>query len=62
MNSSYSQKLAAFWHNSLKKATNNRLRPKELSLPLARIKRLMKVEEDVRMVASEVPVLFSLVA
>lgn len=62
MNSSYSQKLAAFWHNSLNKAVNNKLKIKELNLPLARIKRLMKVEEDVRMVASEVPVLFSLVA
>jgi histone H3/H4 len=29
------------------------------SLPLARIKRLMKVEEEIKMVASEVPILFS---
>lgn len=62
MNSSYSQKLAMFWHNAMNKASGNKLRVKDLSLPLARIKRLMKVEEDVRMVASEVPVLFSLVA
>lgn len=32
---------------------------KDIKLPLARIKRLMKVEEGVRMVASEVPILFS---
>ncbi|RVD90537.1 CCAAT-binding factor, subunit C (HAP5) [Tubulinosema ratisbonensis] len=32
---------------------------KDVKLPLARIKRLMKVEEGARMVASEVPILFS---
>lgn len=32
---------------------------KENSLPLARIKRLMKVEQEVSKVASEVPLLFS---
>lgn len=61
-NTPYSQKLVGFWHNALNRAANGRLRIKDLNLPLARIKRLMKVEEDVRMVASEVPVLFSLVA
>ncbi|KAI5192530.1 nuclear transcription factor Y, gamma [Nematocida sp. AWRm77] len=33
--------------------------PKENVLPLARIKRLMKVEQEVSKVASEVPLLFS---
>ncbi|KCZ82112.1 hypothetical protein H312_00387 [Anncaliia algerae PRA339] len=32
---------------------------KDIKLPLARIKRLMKVEEGARMVASEVPILLS---
>lgn len=58
----YSQRLAVFWHNSFKKASSGRFSIKSLILPLARIKRLMKIEEDVRMVASEVPVLFSIVA
>lgn len=62
INGPSSQKLAVFWHHALGKASNNKLRIKDLNLPLARIKRLMKVEEGVRMVASEVPVLFSLVA
>lgn len=50
-------KIEAFWHNAMIKAKKDRLR--SFSLPLARIKRLMKVEEDVKMVASEVPILFS---
>lgn len=62
MNGHSSQKLAAFWHNALMKASTNKIKLKDMNLPLARIKRLMKVEENVRMVASEVPVLFSLVA
>lgn len=61
MNNS-SQKLITFWRHSLQKAVSNRLKVKDLILPLARIKRLMKVEEDVRMVASEVPIIFSLLA
>lgn len=59
---SSSQRITSFWQNAFRKATTNKLNPKNLTLPLARIKRLMKIEEDVRMVASEVPVLFSLVA
>ena len=61
MSSAYSQKLMGFWHQTLKRLGNNKMSMKNLNLPLARIKRLMKVEEDVRMVASEVPVMFSLV-
>lgn len=49
-----------FWKKNLDKAKHKSLN-NNFSLPLARIKRLMKVEEDVKMVASEVPVLFSLV-
>lgn len=59
---SSAQRITLFWQNAFRKASNRKLSMKNLTLPLARIKRLMKVEEDVRMVASEVPVLFSLVA
>ncbi|KAI4291614.1 nuclear transcription factor Y, gamma [Pancytospora philotis] len=62
MSEYFSQKLASFWHNAFMKASSSKIKLKELNLPLARIKRLMKVEENVRMVASEVPILFSLVA
>ncbi|KAF7682763.1 Nuclear transcription factor Y subunit C-4 [Astathelohania contejeani] len=51
-----------FLINSLRKAETEPLDYKKLQLPLARIKRLMKVEEEVKMVASEVPILFSKVA
>lgn len=50
-----------FWHQTFKTAMEERILLKDLSLPLARIKRLMKIEEGVRMVASEVPVLFSMI-
>ncbi|KRH94123.1 CCAAT-binding factor, subunit C (HAP5) [Pseudoloma neurophilia] len=51
-----------FWIRSLHKADTEIWTYKDLQLPLARIKRLMKVEEEVKMVASEVPILFSKVA
>ncbi|ELQ74628.1 CCAAT-binding factor, subunit C (HAP5) [Trachipleistophora hominis] len=51
-----------FWLRSLHKADTESWNYKDLQLPLARIKRLMKVEEEVKMVASEVPILFSKVA
>ena len=62
MNSPYSQRLAAFWHTSFRRASAERIRNRQIRLPLARIRRLMKVEEDVRMVAAEVPLLFALVS
>ncbi|KAM0672448.1 subunit C of CCAAT-binding factor [Ordospora colligata] len=64
MKSSYSlsnERISKFWHQVFKESAEDRIILKELSLPLARIKRLMKVEEGVRMVASEVPILFSMV-
>merc|ERR1712137_779334 len=51
-----------YWAFSLKLAENSVLRPKSAKLPLARIKRLMKVEEDIKNVAQEVPLLFALAA
>lgn len=59
--STYTTKIAQFWRNVFKKVHNSRFNVKSCKLPLARIKRLMKVEEDVKMVAAEVPALFSLV-
>jgi nuclear transcription factor Y, gamma len=55
------ERINKFWHKIFKAATEGRILLKDLNLPLARIKRLMKVEEGVRMVASEVPVLFSII-
>lgn len=59
--STYSKKIAQFWRNAFKNVNNSRFNVKNCKLPLARIKRLMKVEEDVKMVAAEVPALFSFV-
>ena len=59
--STYSKKIAQFWRNAFKNVNNTRFNVKKCKLPLARIKRLMKVEEDVKMVAAEVPALFSFV-
>ncbi len=59
--SNYSKKIAQFWRNAFKNANSSKFYSKNCKLPLARIKRLMKVEEDVKMVASEVPALFSFV-
>ncbi|KAL6121317.1 hypothetical protein NUSPORA_01784 [Nucleospora cyclopteri] len=54
--------LQEYWKKELFKANKEPIRIKSARLPLARIKRLMKVEEDVKVVAQEVPVLFSLAA
>lgn len=62
INTSPDKKIENFWHQAFKSASEDKINIKEIILPLARIKRLMKVEEGVRMVASEVPVIFSLVA
>lgn len=51
-----------FWITTMENAANMPIDLKDFQLPLARIKRLMKVEEEVKMVASEVPILFSKVA
>ncbi|KAG5859658.1 histone-like transcription factor [Encephalitozoon hellem] len=55
------ERISRFWHQAFKAAVEERIFLKDLNLPLARIKRLMKIEEGVRMVASEVPVLFSMI-
>ncbi|AFN82977.1 CCAAT box binding factor subunit C [Encephalitozoon romaleae SJ-2008] len=55
------ERISKFWHQTFKAAVEERILLKDLNLPLARIKRLMKIEEGVRMVASEVPVLFSMI-
>lgn len=52
-------KIEKYWFAIDHKASNEPLNYKDINLPLARIKRLMKVEENVKMVASEVPILFS---
>lgn len=52
------QQLQLFWANQYQEiaATNDF---KNHSLPLARIKKIMKADEDVRMIAAEAPVLFA---
>lgn len=55
-------RIEEFWQDKFKKAAKDRrISTNSFNLPLARIKRLMKVEEEIKMVASEVPILFSLV-
>ncbi|KAK8942229.1 Nuclear transcription factor Y subunit C-1 [Platanthera guangdongensis] len=52
------QQLHAFWSNQIheiEQASDF----KNYSLPLARIKKIMKADEEVRMISAEVPVLFS---
>ena len=49
-----------FWAREFNKAQMP-LNFKSVKLPLARIKRLMKVEEDVKIIAQEVPILFAFV-
>ena len=52
--------LNEFWNRELEKSKKILLNYKNIKLPLARIKRLMKVEEDVKIIAQEVPILFAL--
>ncbi|KAG4997512.1 hypothetical protein GLYMA_10G155900v4 [Glycine max] len=52
------QRLQAFWANQyqeIEKVTDF----KNHSLPLARIKKIMKADEDVRMISAEAPVIFA---
>lgn len=53
--------LDEFWAKEISKAQSSTINFKNAKLPLARIKRLMKVEEDVKVIAQEVPVLFAFV-
>lgn len=59
--SSSPKKITLFWKTAFAKAAAYNTHARSFKLPLARIKKLMKVEEDVKMVAAEVPILFSLV-
>lgn len=58
---SHSTRISVFWKNSFQKLATSRFNLKTIKLPLARIKKLMKVEENVKIVAAEVPILFSCV-
>ncbi|ODN03912.1 Nuclear transcription factor Y subunit gamma [Orchesella cincta] len=54
------QQLKDFWDNvmdGVKTLTSNDMRTQEL--PLARIKKIMKLDEDVKMISAEAPVLFA---
>ncbi|KAL3851022.1 hypothetical protein ACJIZ3_012904 [Penstemon smallii] len=52
------EQLQAFWANQMQEIEQTS-EFKNHSLPLARIKKIMKADEDVRMISSEAPVIFS---
>ncbi|EJW02605.1 hypothetical protein EDEG_02992 [Edhazardia aedis USNM 41457] len=52
------RQLEKYWVNAMETAKTEKVTT-NFNLPLARIKRLMKVEEEVKMMASEVPIIFS---
>lgn len=59
-NSEAQQMLDSFWHreiDSIKNLGQNDFKNQEL--PLARIKKIMKLDEDVKMISAEAPVLFA---
>lgn len=62
-NESFNKKLKLkteqYWEKIFEEAALDGMQNKDIHLPLARIKRLMKVEEEVKMVANDVPILFS---
>lgn len=56
------QQLAVFWPKvteEIRKIGQVRLDVKTQALPLARIKRIMKLDDDVKMISAEAPMLFS---
>ncbi|XP_073048012.1 nuclear transcription factor Y subunit C-4-like [Primulina eburnea] len=52
------QQLQAFWTNQMQEVEQT-IEFKNHSLPLARIKKIMKADEDVRMISAEAPVIFA---
>lgn len=52
------QQLQAFWANQMQEVDQT-TDFKNHSLPLARIKKIMKADEDVRMISAEAPVIFA---
>lgn len=59
MNYSSKSKIEGYWKKILHEIATDPMMYRDSLLPLARIKRLMKVEQEVSKVASEVPVMFS---
>ncbi|KAI5658917.1 hypothetical protein M9H77_27710 [Catharanthus roseus] len=55
------QKLKTFWENQNKESEENKNKKesKSYSLPLARIKKIMKADEDVKMISAEAPLIFA---
>eukprot|EP00941_MAST-03F_sp_MAST-3F-sp1_P001559 g1559.t1 len=58
------KQLREFWHNQMVNIENLKVGERENfknhnDLPLARIKRIMKADDDVRMIRAEAPVLFA---
>lgn len=57
-NQQQQQQLQAFWENQMQEIDQTS-DFKNHSLPLARIKKIMKADEDVRMISAEAPVIFA---
>ena len=54
----YSHQLQTFWANQMQEIEQT-VDFKTHSLPLARIKKIMKADEDVKMISAEAPVVFA---
>ncbi|XP_044506113.1 nuclear transcription factor Y subunit C-2 [Mangifera indica] len=54
----HQQQLQTFWSNQMQEIEQT-IDFKNHSLPLARIKKIMKTDEDVRMISAEAPVIFA---
>merc|ERR1719446_1971079 len=62
MQQQHNEQLQQFWAQQLEEVMNVQADPNEFKnhqLPLARIKKIMKSDEDVRMISAEAPVLFA---
>lgn len=51
--------IETFWPNILQEVQNSVIDSKHQSLPLARIKKIMKLDENAKMIAAEAPTLFA---
>ncbi|EMR10857.1 hypothetical protein PNEG_01003 [Pneumocystis murina B123] len=55
----YKNILINYWQNAIKEIENKDYDFKVHPLPLARIKKVMKIDENVKMISTEVPILFA---
>jgi histone H3/H4 len=55
----YLREMKSFWPKQLEEIDHYDFKKRKPALPLARIKKIMKSDEDVRMISAEAPILFS---